>query len=226
MSNLLNRFAPDFFLPAVGGGRFSLTDWRGQIIVLNFWSAECPWSRRADVALVYRQLLWEPKGVRIVGIASNFNEQEGQIRAEAQARHIKYPILYDFDQSTAMLFQAKTTPHFFVMDRQGYIRYVGALDDVTRKGQKPSTIYVDEAVSALLANHPPNPLTTAPFGTPLGYRQAPPAEPQDSEGRPAAIAPTAKVSRQTPPDTAPVTDGPSTPNRPAASKPATGKPAA
>jgi peroxiredoxin len=219
MSNLLNRFAPDFFLPAVGGGRVSLNDFRGQILVINFWSAECQWSRRADVALVYRQLSWEPKGVRIVGIASNSNEQEGQIRAEAQARHIKYPVLCDLDQSIATLYQAKTTPHFFVLDRQGYVRYCGALDDVTRKGQKPSTIYLDEAVSALLANHPPNPLTTAPFGSPLAYRLAQPPEPAAPE-KPAAAPPTTKVARQAPPDTAPVFDTPAAPSQPPPGKPA------
>ena len=169
MSQLLNHYAPDFMLPGVAGGHYTLGDWRGQIIVLNFWSAECPWSRRADVALVYRQLAWDPKGVRIVGIASNANETDVQMRTEAQARHVKYPILVDADRNVATAYQAKITPLFFVIDRQGYVRYSGALDDVTRKGQKPSTIYLDEAVQALLANRPPNPLTTAPFGSPLVY---------------------------------------------------------
>jgi peroxiredoxin len=193
MSHLLNRYAPDFMLPGVGGGRFALSDWRGQIVVLNFWSAECPWSRRADVALVYRQLAWDPKGVRIVGIASNANETDAQLRAEAQARHVKYPILLDADRSVANLYQAKITPHFFVIDRQGYVRYSGALDDVTRKGQKPSTIYLDEAVQALLANRPPNPLTTAPFGSPLVYTTFQSASAADDKA--GALANTSKGTR-------------------------------
>ncbi len=200
MSNLLNRFAPDFMLPAVGGGRFALADWRGQIVVMNFWSAECPWSRRADVALVYRQLSWEPKGVRIVGLACSANETDVQVRSEAEARHLKYTMLYDLNQNVATLYQVRTTPHFFVIDRQGYVRYCGALDDVNRKGQKPSTIYLDEAVSALLANRPPNPLTTAPFGSPLANRTAPPPEAM-SEEKPSA-------AQTGLPDTSPVLDTP------------------
>jgi peroxiredoxin len=199
MSHLLNRFAPDFFLPGAGGGRFALSDWRGQIVVLNFWSAECPWSRRADAALVYRQLSWEPKGVRIVGIASNANETEIQMRNEAQARHLRYPILLDANRAVAALYQATTTPHFFVLDRQSYVRYSGALDDVTHKGQKPSTIYLDEAVLALLANRPPNPLTTAPFGSPM-VTVAPPKPPADS----AVLAATSKIAR---PGTGPTASG-------------------
>jgi peroxiredoxin len=193
MSHLLNRFAPDFFLPGVGGGRFALSDWRGQIVVLNFWSAECPWSRRADAALVYRQLSWEPKGVRIVGIASNANETEIQVRSEAQARHLKYPVLLDTNRSVAALYQATTTPHFFVIDRQSYVRYCGALDDVTRKGQKPSTIYLDEAVLALLSNRPPNPLTTAPFGSPMVTSVDLPPAGSDDKAVPTAA--TSKIAR-------------------------------
>jgi hypothetical protein len=163
--------------------------------VLNFWSAECPWSRRADAALVYRQLSWEPKGVRIVGIASNANETETQLRAEVQARHLKYPILLDANRSVAMLYQAKATPHFFVIDRQSYVRYTGALDDVTRKGQKPSTIYLDEAVLALLSNRPPNPLTTAPFGSPLvSSADLPPMALEDNKVA-AAMSSTTKITR-------------------------------
>ena len=204
MSNLINRFAPDFVLPVIGGGRFTLADWRGQIIILYFWSAECPWSRRADVALVYRQLAWDPKNVRCVGIASQAKEMETQIRAEVHARHIKYPILYDFDQSVAMLYQAKMTPHFFVLDRQGVVRYCGALDDVTRRGQRPSTIYLDEAVSALLANRPPNPLQTAPFGSPLVLRPVRSAEAAASGEKPSPAASTTKVSSPATGATAPV----------------------
>ena len=72
----LNRLVPDFTLSMVDGGRLSLSDWRGFIVIIHFWSAECAWSRRADVLLVYRQLTWQTKGVRIVGLASNANETE------------------------------------------------------------------------------------------------------------------------------------------------------
>jgi len=102
----LNRLAPDFTLPAVADGRLSLSDMRGFIVVINFWSAECTWSRRADVLLVYRALTWEARGVRIVGIASCSNESESEIRFEMQARHLRYPVALDFDQRVAELYRA------------------------------------------------------------------------------------------------------------------------
>lgn len=167
LKDMLNRFAPDFTLPIVGGGRFTLSDWRGNIVVVNFWSAECPWSRRADVVLVYRQLTWERKGVRMAGVASNVNEPEGEIQFEALNRKVKFPILRDADHAVADLYNAEATPHFFIVDRQGLIRYMGALDDATYQRRRPKIIYVDQAVSALLDNRLPDPGVTPAYGCSL-----------------------------------------------------------
>jgi len=160
----LNRLAPDFTLSMIDGGRLSLSDWRGFIVVVNFWSAECAWSRRADVLLVYRQLTWESKGVRIVGLAPNGNETENEIRYEMQNRHINYPVVIDFDHRMADLYKAETTPHFFVLDRQGMARYVGALDDATAESRDAHIYYVDKAVTALLNNRSPDPTFTPAYG--------------------------------------------------------------
>lgn len=164
MTGLLNRLAPDFSLPALRGGRGSLSDFRGQITVINFWSAECPWSRHADVVLVYRRLTWEPKGVRVVGIVSNVNEPETEVLYEAENRGVHYPLLFDFEHKVADLYKAEATPHFFVLDRQGFVRYTGALDDATLEQRQPKIIYLDRAVSALLNNQTPNPAATVPYG--------------------------------------------------------------
>lgn len=167
MSGLLNRMAPDFSLPAITGGRFSLSDWRGFIVVVNFWSSECQWSRRADVLLVYRQLTWYPKGVRIVGICSNVNEPHGQILYEAENRHIKYPILQDSDLRVADLYKAEFTPQAFVVDRQGLVRYAGAIDDADSTHREAHHYFLDKAVAALLDNRLPDPASTSPYGCPI-----------------------------------------------------------
>ena len=160
----LNRLVPDFTLSMVDGGRLSLSDWRGFIVVIHFWSAECAWSRRADVLLVYRQLTWQTKGVRIVGLASNGNETENEIRYEMQNRHMNYPVVIDFDHRMADLYKAETTPHFFLLDRQGLARYVGALDDATAEARDARIYYLDKAVSALLNNRSPEPAFTPAYG--------------------------------------------------------------
>ena len=160
----LNRLAPDFNLPALVGSRVSVGGLRGYVVVIHFWSADCTWSRRADVMLVYRQLTWEAKGVRIVGVASNVNETESQIRYEIEHRHVRYPVAIDFDARTADIYKAEMTPQFFVLDRQGLVRYVGALDDASEQARDARQFYLDQAVTALLANGTPDPASTRPFG--------------------------------------------------------------
>lgn len=163
----LNRLAPDFTLPVVDGGRLSLSDLRGFIVIINFWSAECAWSRRSDVLLVYRSLTWETRGVRIIGVAANADEPESQIRYEMQNRHLRYPVALDFDRRVADLYKAETTPHFFVLDRQGLARYIGALDDATQENRDSKTFYLDRAVNALLNNRQPQPAWTPAYGCEL-----------------------------------------------------------
>ena len=160
----LNRLAPDFNLPSLSGSRVSVADLRGYVVVVTFWSADCAWSRRADVLLVYRQLTWQAKGVRIVGIASNVNETESQIRYEVENRHLRYPVVIDFDARTADIYKAEVTPQFFVLDRQGLIRYVGALDDASHTTRDARQFHLDKAVTAVLANTTPDPAYTPPFG--------------------------------------------------------------
>ena len=162
---LIKRPAPDFSLHTLDGRRFRLSEARGHIVVMTFWSAECPWSRRADLVLVYRRHAWEKLGIAVVGIASNPNEPESELRYEAEVRQVKYPILHDTAQEVVTLYRAETTPHFFVVDPEGVIRYAGALDDATAQQRIPKVIYLDRAIAAITGNREPNPPTTTPYGS-------------------------------------------------------------
>lgn len=171
MNPWLNRTLPDFTLPQLGGGRLSLSDLRGFITLINFWSVECAWSRRADVMLVYRALTWEPRGVRFVGVAANADETETAMEFEARRRHVSYPLVRDFDRHVADLYRAECTPHFFLLDRQGVARYIGAPDDATAEAREPRLLYLENAVLALLAGAVPDPAWTPAYGCDI-VRQA------------------------------------------------------
>jgi len=163
--------APDFSLPIIGGGgRQLLSDLRGHIVVVHFWSAECPWSRRADLVIVYRQAKWEKLNVRVLGVVSNANEPESEIRYEAELRRIKYPLVHDYAQDVAATYRVQMTPHFLVLDQRGVVRYTGALDDASASNRLPKTIHLDKAVNAVLAGQPPNPAVTRAYGSPIVRR--------------------------------------------------------
>ena len=163
--SLIKRPAPDFSLQTLDGGRFKLSEALGHIVVVNFWSAECPWSRRADLVIVYRQHAWAKLGIVVVGIASNPNEPASELRYEAEVRQVKYPILLDSGQDVVAHYHAEATPHFFVVDPEGVVRYIGALDDATAQQRIPKIIYLDRAIAAVAANRDPKPATTTPYGS-------------------------------------------------------------
>ena len=154
--------APSFELPDLDGVPHRLEAYRGRIVVLNFWSAECPWSERADRAL---QPLLEGWGSRValLTIASNANEPLELLRHTAETRGL-LRVLHDAHQEAADRYGAQTTPHLFVVDAHGLLRYQGAFDDVTFRRRTPTRNYLEEAVEALLPGRAPDPAQTPPYG--------------------------------------------------------------
>jgi peroxiredoxin len=154
--------APLFRRVDIQGVARSLQDFRGKVVILNFWSAECPWARRTDEAL---QELLEDWGdpVVLLSVASNVNEGEELVRRVADERNLPH-LLIDKESRLADLYGAQTTPHLFVIDAQGILRYQGALDDVTFRRRNPTRDYLRQAVQAVLAGENPDPDQTPAYG--------------------------------------------------------------
>lgn len=159
MSLQLNHPVPDFELPDLNGKPQRLSDHRGRIVIVNFWSCECPHSERTDKAILSMFVQWQDD-VSMLTIASNRNESAEALREAAESRRLPN-VLRDANCETANLFEAQTTPHVFVIDRDGILRYRGAVDDVTFRQRKPTRFFLDEAVESLLAGQPPT-LTESP----------------------------------------------------------------
>lgn len=149
----INQPAPDFELPDLDGGLHHLSDYRGKIIIVNFWSCECPHSERTDKAIMSMFAQWKDD-VAMLSIASNRNENIQAVENSARERCLPV-VLVDADSAIANLFEAQTTPHVFIVDREGILRYRGSIDDVTFRQRKPSRFFLDEAVESLLAGELP-----------------------------------------------------------------------
>ncbi len=149
----LNEPAPGFELPDLQGVPHNLSDFHGKIVILNFWSAECPHSERTDRYLLPLLEKWDGEVV-LLPIASNRNESVEIVSEAAAARGIPQ-ILIDSEQVVADLYGALTTPHVFVLDREGILRYRGAVDDITFRHREATRFFLQEAVEALLNGQPP-----------------------------------------------------------------------
>ncbi len=159
---LINEPAPDFELPNLDGDVVHLRDFRGRIVVLNFWSCECPHSERTDRQIMAMFVQWQDDVV-LLPIASNRIESPQAIAQTARSRHLP-TVLMDADDRVANLYQAVTTPHIFVIDRDGILRYAGAVDDASFRQRRPTRFYLDEAVEALLDGHLPPVAETPSYG--------------------------------------------------------------
>lgn len=157
--------APEFNLPDLEGNRHALMAYRGRVVIVNFWSAECPWSARVDLEIEAYRVGWAER-VILLTLASNANEPVSLLTSVAKRRGIQ-PLLLDEERQVADLFGAQTTPHMFVIDEKGELCYQGAFDDVTFRRRTPSQAYLKQAVEALLAGRLPEPGQTSPYGCAL-----------------------------------------------------------
>jgi peroxiredoxin len=169
----INHLAPDFELPDLDGRLHRLSAYRGKIIIVNFWSCECPHSERTDKAIMSMFVqhlhraaakravqVWRAQHVVMLSIASNRNENAEALKTAADARRLP-TVLSDAQCFVADTYEAQTTPHVYVIDREGILRYRGAVDDVTFRKRTPSRFFLDEAVESLLEGHLPT-LTESP----------------------------------------------------------------
>ena len=96
----------------------------------------------------------------MLSIAANRSENVEAVKTAANARRLP-TVLLDANCSVADLYEAQTTPHVYVIDRDGILRYRGAVDDMTFRKRIPTHFFLDEAVESLLEGNLPA-LTESP----------------------------------------------------------------
>ena len=158
----INRIAPDFELRGLDGSLHRLGDYRGRIVIVDFWSADCPHVVRADASLRAALSRWGAQ-VALLAIASNANESLSALENAARERGLP-TVLIDASHEVADAFAAQVTPEAFVVDRAGVIRYRGAVDDVTFRQHVATRSFVEEAVEALLRGESPAVTEIPAFG--------------------------------------------------------------
>jgi peroxiredoxin len=154
--------APDFTLKDIDGSQHNLEATRGMITVIVFWSAECPWSARADVTMKKMRSEWG-KDVTVLTVASNANESVEE-KAKAAVEQGISPLLVDDGGEVARLYGATITPEVFLIDRDGILRYQGAFDDASFRQPEPTRNYLWEAAECVLADENPVPGEIPAYG--------------------------------------------------------------
>jgi thiol-disulfide isomerase/thioredoxin len=131
LSHELNRLetpvsAPDFSLEDIDGEQQALSDYRGKVIMLNFWATWCPPFRREIPSMesIYQDL--GDKGFVVLGV----NEFETPDHVFAYTGQLSvfptFPILFDSDSKVSQLYGVKGLPTTLLLNKQGQVVYRAA----------------------------------------------------------------------------------------------------
>lgn len=129
--------APDVRLQRLDGETVPLSDYRGQVVLVNFWSPECPPCIREIPDLKEFQERFAEDEFTILGVGVHFDElgkgvtdaDIRRIRQAAQRYELNYPVLVDPGAVQAGFGGLTGVPEHILLDRQGRVvhRMIGAL---------------------------------------------------------------------------------------------------
>ena len=167
--------APNFTLTDSSGQKRSLSEYTGKIVVLEWTNTECPVVQRcyknnaiqeavAQVTKLDKDIVW-------LAINSTNHTNTEQNASWIKRFDLSYPILLDNDGTVGHQYDARRTPHMFVIDKEGILRYQGALDSAYDKPKPDEAMnYVVNAVSQLVGGETVAPYYIKPYGCTVKYK--------------------------------------------------------
>lgn len=172
--------APDFTLKDTQGKTHSLKQYldAGKTVVVAWFNSNCPFIvRHFEKYHTFTDLDKSFGSKNVVFLAINSTNpnhpQFGGDAEKAKKWGIRFPILLDPGGEVGKLYGAKTTPHCFVITKDGMVKYEGAIDDDPQdeKAPKDKVNYVNQALDELLAGKPVTMAESKPYGCSVKYAQ-------------------------------------------------------
>jgi len=172
----VGKAVPDFSLKGIDGKSYSLSDFKGKVVVLEWTNPNCPYVQR-----VYKSGIMpgvqKKYADKVVWITINSTDPKHQDFETPENLAKKYKewnatfttMLLDPDGNVGRMYDAKTTPHMYIIDKEGKLAYMGAIDDDPRGKNSEKTNYVDAALSSLFEGKPIVTTSTRSYGCSIKY---------------------------------------------------------
>jgi peroxiredoxin len=176
----VNEPAPDFTATDSNGNVHKLSEYRGKFVVLEWTNRGCPYTQKHYNSGNMQRLQkeWTSKGVIWLTVVSSAPGKQGYVTGTEENAYLKQvnaaptAVLLDPTGQLGHLYDAKTTPHIFIINPQGTLIYNGAIDD------RPTTDladvngaknYVTAALDEATSGKPVSLATSSPYGCSVKY---------------------------------------------------------
>lgn len=176
----IGALAPDFSATDSHGKTQTLSQYKGKTVVLEWSNPECPFVRKHYGAgnLPKQQADATAQGVVWLTVNSGAAGKQGHLDATAANAWMSKvgshatAYLLDGDGSIGHAYGAKTTPHLYVIDGSGVLRYMGGIDSIQSADVDDipkATQYVPQALAEIAAGKPVSVTTSEPYGCSVKY---------------------------------------------------------
>ena len=146
-ASLIGHTAPDFALPAVVGSNVRLSEYRGQAVIISFWSSRCSVCAR-QLALLDR-LYRTYRSAGLVVLAVSVDDDPMRAEQYARAHTASFPLLLDTTKAVSRAYAIDRLPSTVLIDRSGVVRYRNNDDRADASSYVvPIRALLDDAVAA------------------------------------------------------------------------------
>jgi peroxiredoxin len=118
----LKDSAPDFTLKSLEGSNLRLEEYRGQVVLINFWASWCGPCRQEMPLLDRLHHRYEDTGFAVLGV--NVEGEAAPAQEIVDKTNVTFPILIDDGQKVSELYNLQAMPSTVVIDRDGVVRYI------------------------------------------------------------------------------------------------------
>lgn len=171
----LGSQAPGFSLVnAVDGQTVTMKPDDGNVKVVVFTCNQCPYAKAFEPRIIELANRFAQNGVKLYAVNPNDDakfaeETMANMKARAEQMNYRFPYLKDGDSSIAKAYGARVTPHVFVVDGDGFVRYRGYVDDSAKPAERKTT-GLSDAVGALLNGRDVLNADTRAFGCTIKWK--------------------------------------------------------
>ncbi len=121
-ADLNGKPAPDFALKSASGDNLRLSEYRGDVVMINFWATWCGPCRQEMPLLDDLYARYKRVGFNLLGV--NIDDDSNKAMSMIRELGVTFPVLFDSDKAVSKLYDVNAMPVTVLIDREGQVRFV------------------------------------------------------------------------------------------------------